>query len=141
MYNGSIKNHKLFECDNECTVYVAMDKLSICETIQVNTVEPNAALVHESAVTDCTSLIVNDDVVFCDKFENRLRGTVISVGSSVVEVQVVSNMVNITEILSSYVTGFANNGLIHASNFVTLIRHYLICEKAIKLKCSFMIVQ
>ena len=110
MYNGCIKNQKLFECDNECTVYVAMDKLSICETIQAstitNSIEPNEPnpLVHKSALNNCTSLTVSDDVVFSDKFENLVRGTVISIGPSIVEVQLVSNMANITEMLSLYFT-------------------------------------
>ena len=102
MYNGSIKNQRLFECDNECTVYVAMDKLTSCETTKATVITETTAPdthVHKSALTDHNSLTVSDSVVFYDNFKNLVRGTVKSVGPSVVEVEVVSSMTEITEML------------------------------------------
>ena len=41
---------------------------------------------------------------------------------------------------SPYVTGFAKRGLIHASDFATLMRHNFICSSAIKLKFTVTLV-
>ena len=38
--------------------------------------------------------------------------------------------------LSEYVTGFAKSGLIHTSDFTTLIGHNYVCDKAIAFKYS-----
>ena len=40
-----------------------------------------------------------------------------------------------------YVTGFAKRGLIHASDFATLMSHNFVCDYAITLKVSPTIVQ
>ena len=40
----------------------------------------------------------------------------------------------------SIVTGFAKRGLIHASNFATLMRHNFICGSAMKLKFTVILV-
>ena len=41
---------------------------------------------------------------------------------------------------SIYVTGFAKRGLIHASDFATLMRHNFICGSAMKLKFTVSLV-
>ena len=43
-------------------------------------------------------------------------------------------------LLSVNVTGFAKRGLIHASDFATLMRHNFICGSAIKLKFTVSLV-
>ena len=42
---------------------------------------------------------------------------------------------------SILVTEFAKRGLIHTSNFQTLMRHNFICKQAIKLKFSTLLAQ
>ena len=79
-----------------------MDKLTSCETTQATVITETTAPdthVHKSALTDHNSLTVSDSVVFYDNFKNLVRGTVKSVGPSVVEVEVVSSMTEITEML------------------------------------------
>ena len=41
----------------------------------------------------------------------------------------------------TYVTEFAKRGLIHASDFLTLMSHNFICKQAIRLKFSVLLVQ
>ena len=48
---------------------------------------------------------------------------------------------NLALMISAYVTEFAKRGLIHASNFPTLMSHNFICKRAIKLKFSVILVQ
>ena len=46
----------------------------------------------------------------------------------------------VVNFLYTYVTGFAKRGLIHASNFATLMRHNFICGSAMKLKFTVSLV-
>ena len=46
-----------------------------------------------------------------------------------------------TSRLAVYVTGFAKRGLIHASDFATLMWHNFICGSAMKLKFTVSLVQ
>ena len=42
--------------------------------------------------------------------------------------------------LDKYVTGFAKRGLIHTSDFATLMRHNFICSLAMRLKFTVSLV-
>ena len=44
------------------------------------------------------------------------------------------------QINNKFVTGFAKRGLIHASDFATLMRHNFICGSAMKLKFTVSLV-
>ena len=70
-----------------------MDKLTGSETVQATMVTKTNLPVYKPSVTNDDSFIVSDRVVFYDKFENRARGTVESIGPTLAEIKVVSDIV------------------------------------------------
>ena len=88
--------------------------------------------------------LINDSITFTD-----YQKTLFYLISYIVQVWKVENAkqccvccpnLKLTVMKGIYVTGFAKRGLIHASNFATLMRHNFICGSAMKLKFTVSLV-
>ena len=73
-----------------------MDKLTSSETVQAAMVTKTNLPVYKPSVTNDDSFIVSDHVVFYDKFTNLVRGTVESIGPTLAEIKVVSDIAKAT---------------------------------------------